>query len=76
MQIKRTKIKPEKPNATRRKASLAGEARSARAWSPLEESVLNVPAGPAKTRGGKTTLLNYSTTTDIVNRCGVEPQSD
>ena len=76
MQTKRTKIKPKKQDTRRRKASLAGQASSARAGSPPEEDIQDVSTGPAGTHGGKTTSPNYSTMTRVVNQCGVKLQSD
>ena len=76
MQIKRTKVKPEKQDTTRRKTSLVGQTSSARAGSPPEENIQDVPAGPSRTHGGKNHLTNYSATTHVVNQCGVKPQSD
>ena len=76
MQIKRTKIKLEKQDTTMRKASLAGQASSAKAGSPLEENVQDILAGFAGTHGGKATSPNDSTTTHVVDQCSVKPQSD
>ena len=75
MQIKRTKIKPEEYDTTRRKPSLARQASSARAGSPPEENAQDIPLRPAGTRCGKTTSPNHSATTHVVNQCGFKLQS-
>ena len=76
MQMKRTKVKPEKQDTTRRKASLAGQASSARVEPPPEKDAQDVSAELGGTHEGKTTSPNYSTMTHVVNQCGVKPQSD
>ena len=76
MQIKRTKDEPGKQDTIRRRASLAVRTSSARAGPPPEEGAQDVPAGLAETHEGKTTSPNYSTTTHVVDRCSVKPQSD
>ena len=76
MENNRTKIKPEKPDTTRIKASLARQKDLASAELPTEESNRDVPAGLAGAHVGKKHLINHSPTTHVVDQCGVKRQSD
>jgi hypothetical protein len=75
-QIKKAKTKTEKRDTTRRKASLAGQADLARTRAPPEESIQDIPTGPARTHEGKDTSPSHLTKTHVVDQCGVKPQSD
>ena len=76
MWIKRTKVKLEKQDTTKRKTSLAGQTSSARAEPPQKRiSKTSRQCLPGLTEA-KTTSPNQSATTHVVNQCGVKPQSD
>ena len=76
MQIRRTKIKPEKQDTIRRKASYAGQASSARGEATPGRRHPRRPGRAYQDTRRQNHLTNYSAMTHIINQCGVKPQSD
>ena len=76
MQIGRAKIKPEKQDIVKRKASLAGQASPARGQATTRSKQPRLPGSAYRGLWGLNHPANHASTTHVVNQCGVKPQDD
>ena len=71
MKIKGTKIKPEKQDTLKGKASFAGQASSAKGEATPTSRQPRRPGRAYRDSRRRDHFTNHSTTTHIVNQCGV-----
>ena len=73
MQPRETKIKPEEQDIGKRRASLAGQASPARGEATTR---CRHPGKVYRGSWGQNHPTNHSSTTHVVNQCGVKPEGD
>ena len=76
MQIRGTKIKPEKQDIVKRKAFLPDQANTARGEATPRSRQPKRPGRAFRDSRRQNHLTNHSTTTHVVDQCGVKPQGD
>ena len=76
MQIRGTKIKPEKQDIVKRKASLAGQASPARGKATTRSKQPRLSGRACRGSRGLNHPANHSNMTHDVNQCDVKPQGD
>ena len=76
MQFRGTKIKPEEKYIGKRRASLARQASPARGEATARSRQPRPPGKVCRGSQGQNHPTNHSSTTHVVNQCGVKPQGD
>ena len=76
MQFRGTRIKPEEQAIDKRRAYLAGQASPARGEATARSRQLRHPGMVCRGSQGQNHPTNKSSTTHVVNECGVKPQDD
>ena len=76
MQLKETKDELKKQYITKRRASLAGQASPARGKATTRSKQSRLPSRACRGSWGQNHPTNHSTTTYVINQCGVKPQDD
>ena len=76
MLIRGTKTKPEKQDIVKRRACLAGQASPAWGKATLRRGQPRHPGRACRGSQKQNHLNNHSAMTQIIDQCGVKPQSD
>ena len=76
MQTRKAKIEPRKQNIDQRRASLAGQASPLRGEATTRNKQSRLPDRACWGSRGQNHPTNHSSTTHVVDRCGVKPQDD
>ena len=76
MQLRGTKIEPKEQDIGKRRASLAGQASPARGEATTRSKQPRLPGRACRGSRGQNHPTNHSSTTHVVNQCGVKPQDD
>jgi hypothetical protein len=76
MQVRETKIKPEKQDIVKREASLARQASPARSKATPRNRQPERPSRACQGPQKQNHLTNHSTTTHVVDQCGLKLQDD
>ena len=76
MQLRRTKIEPKEQDIGKRRASLARQVSPARGKATTRSRQPEHPGKVCRGSRGPNHPTNHSSTTHVVNQCGVKPQND
>ena len=76
MQLRGTKIEPKEQDIGKRRASLAGQVSPARGKATTKSEQSRLPGKVCWGSRGLNHPTNHSSTTHVVDQCGVKPQGD